>query len=121
MIYCNPAIAVKESNSLSRLYSVPELCRLVGQRASRLRIDRKLRRADLAAATGISVSTIARFERTGKVAFDVIVKIAITLEAQREFLSLFPPAEFASIDDVLAANRRPKRVRKRSIGADQAR
>jgi transcriptional regulator with XRE-family HTH domain len=103
------------------LLSAPEVCLLVGERAARLRIDRGLRRADLAEATGISVSTIARFERTGQVAFEVIVKIAITLEAQREFLSLFPPPEFASIDDVLAANRRPKRVRKRSIRADQAR
>jgi transcriptional regulator with XRE-family HTH domain len=102
------------------LLSAPEICRLVGERAARLRIDRRIRRADLAEATGISVSTIARFERTGQVAFDAIVKIAITLEAQREFLSLFPAAEFTSIDDVLAANRRPKRVRRRSIRADQA-
>ena len=51
----------------------------------------------------------------------MIVKIAIALDAQRLLLSLFPPAEFASIDDVLAANRRPKRVRKRRTRADHAR
>jgi hypothetical protein len=48
----------------------------------------------------------------------VIVKIAIALQAEHEFLSLFPPAEFASIDDVIASNRRPKRVRKPKIHAD---
>jgi transcriptional regulator with XRE-family HTH domain len=98
--------------------SASEVCRLVGERASRLRIDRGLRRADLATATGISVSTIARFERTGRVAFDVVVTIAIALDAHRDVLALFPPAAFASIDDVLAANRRPKRVRRRKSRAD---
>ncbi len=111
----------KESNSLSQLLSAPEICRLVGERAARLRIDRGLRRVDLAESTGVSVSTISRFERTGQVAFDVIVKIAIALDAQRLLLSLFPPAEFASIDDVLAATRRPKRVRKRRTRADHTR
>jgi len=111
----------KESNTLSNLVSAPEVCRLVGQRAARLRIDRGLRRVDLAESTGISVSTIARFERTGRVAFEVIVTIAIALQAQRDLLVLFPPPEFTSIEDVLAANRRPKRVRKRSIRADRAR
>jgi transcriptional regulator with XRE-family HTH domain len=90
----------------------------VGERAARLRIERGLRRLDLAEATGISVSTIARFERTGRVAFDVIVAIAFALRAEREFLSLFPPAEFASIEDVLAAKKRPQRVRKRKMRAD---
>jgi transcriptional regulator with XRE-family HTH domain len=100
------------------LLSAPDICRLVGERAARLRIDQGLRRADLAASTGVSVSTIARFERRGQVAFDVIVKIAIALQAQHEFLSLFPPAEFASIDDVIASSRRPQRVRKRKLRAD---
>jgi transcriptional regulator with XRE-family HTH domain len=103
---------------ISRLYSAAEISRLVGERASRLRIERKLRRADLAAATGISVSTIARFERTGQVAFDVVVKIAIALQAERELLKLFPTPEFASITDVLATNKRTQRVRTRSTHAD---
>ena len=112
---------LKESNTLSQLFSGPEICRRVGERAMRRRIDQGLRRADLAESTGVSVSTIARFERTGQVAFEAIVKIAIALEARQDFLSLFPPAEFASIDDVLASNRRQKRVRKRRIHANYAR
>jgi transcriptional regulator with XRE-family HTH domain len=108
-------MAAKESHALSRLLSAPDVCRQVGERAARLRIDQGFRRADLAESTGVSVSTIARFERTGRVAFDVIVKIAIALRAEREFLSLFPPVEFASIDDVIASSRRPQRVRKRKL------
>ncbi len=72
-----------------RLYSAFEVCRVLGGRARALRIARSLRQSDLAEAAGVTAATIGRFEQTGKVGFDVVVKIAITLGAELELAQLF--------------------------------
>jgi DNA-binding XRE family transcriptional regulator len=48
-----------------------------------LRIGRSLRQSDLAKAVGLTTATIGRFEQTGKVGFDVVVRVAITIVAAK--------------------------------------
>jgi hypothetical protein len=52
----------------------------------------------LAKAVGVTVPTINRFEHTGKVGFDVVVRVAIALGAETEFANLFAQTETRSID-----------------------
>lgn len=92
------------------LFSPPELRRLVGQRAKDLRLSLGRAQADVAAAAGVSRATLLRFEHTGDVGFDAVVRIALVLGAEREFANVFAPREARSIDDILRAERKPQRA-----------
>ncbi len=72
-----------------------------------------MRQVDLAEAAGVTLSTLKRFERSGEVGFETIVRIALALGAEREFAALFPPPEARSLDQILAAGRKRLRARKK--------
>lgn len=97
----------------SRLYSPAELLRLVGRQARDVRQARSLRQSDLALAVGVTIATIARFERTGKVGFDVVARIAIALGVEAELVGLFARSEPRGIDEIVANRAQPKRVRRK--------
>jgi transcriptional regulator with XRE-family HTH domain len=97
----------------SRLYSPAELLRLVGGRARMLRQSRSLRQSDLAEAVGVTTATIARFEQTGRVGFDVVARIAITLGAEAEVAALFARSEPRRIDEIVTDKASPQRVRRK--------
>jgi transcriptional regulator with XRE-family HTH domain len=96
-----------------RLYSPSEVCRLVGARARELRIARSMRQSDLAKAVGVRLATISRFERTGKVGFEVVVGIAIALGAEAELAQLFAQSRTRSIDEIIAVPHRRTRATRR--------
>lgn len=97
----------------ARLYSARDICRMVGLRARALRQARSLRQADLAKAVGVTLPTISRLERTGKVGFDVVVRVAIALGAEAELAHLFAQTPTRSIDEIIAAQKPRTRVRLR--------
>jgi transcriptional regulator with XRE-family HTH domain len=78
-----------------------------------LRQARSFRQSDLAEAVGVTVATIARFEQTGRVGFDVVVRIAIALGAEAEVAALFARSEPRRIDEIIADKAPPKRVRRK--------
>jgi transcriptional regulator with XRE-family HTH domain len=84
---------------------------MVGVRVRALRQARSLRQVDLAKAVGVTLPTIGRLEQTGKVGFDVVVRVAIALGAEAEFANLFAQTQTRSIDDILAAQKQRTRVR----------
>jgi transcriptional regulator with XRE-family HTH domain len=69
----------------------------------------------LAERSGIAVDTLKRFEQTGQVSLERLLKIAVALDALREFSGLFPEPAAASLDELetRAAARRRIRVRGR--------
>jgi transcriptional regulator with XRE-family HTH domain len=96
------------------LYSPAEIRKHVAKRARECRVARSLKQSDLARASGVTQSTISRFEASGLIGFDALVKIAIALGAEADLARLFAPAPTPSVDDIVAAakGRRPKlRVR----------
>jgi transcriptional regulator with XRE-family HTH domain len=93
-------------------YSPAELCRAVGRRAKEARLSREYRQQDLAERAGVPVSTVKRFESTGRVAFEAVVRIAFALGVERDFETLFPPHDARSLDEILAAQRPRRRVRR---------
>ena len=60
----------------------------------------------------MTLATISQLERTGKVAFDVVVRVAIALGAEAEVAMLFEVPETRSIGEIIAAQRPRIRVRK---------
>jgi transcriptional regulator with XRE-family HTH domain len=83
----------------------------VGQRLKSLRITRRLSQADLATAAGISVRTLRRLESEGDARLETIARVALALRVQHQLDGFFAPEETRTLDELLAAQRRPKRVR----------
>lgn len=79
----------------------------LGRRLETLRLANDWRRATLAERTGVSVSTIQRFERTGKITLEHLLRLADALGRAEDLASLFQPARARSLDELEARMTRP--------------
>lgn len=93
------------------LYSSSELRRSVAKRAKDYRLSTNLTQEGLSSRSGVSLGSIKRFERTGLIALESLIKIAMALGCADGFDALFRRKEFSTIQDVISANTVPKRVR----------
>jgi len=111
------------------LTSPGALLRQIARRAVARRLALGWTRDELARRSSIAPDTLKRFEQTGHVSLERLLKIAVALDAVGEFGALFPPPEATSLAelDALAAVRRRQRgrlrgtrrgVRERPEGAD---
>jgi transcriptional regulator with XRE-family HTH domain len=96
-----------------KLYSPQDLLKAVGARARQRRLLLGHRQEDLASTAGVPIITVRRFESGKSIGFEAVAKIALALHAERAIAELFPAPETRSIDDILKAQRRPRRARKR--------
>ena len=95
-----------------RSLSPRQMLTAIGQRLQSFRISRHLSQEALALAAGISVRTLRRLEAEGDARLETVARVALALRAQDQFDGLFAPEETRTLDDILEAQRRPKRVRK---------
>ncbi len=98
----------------------------VARRAVARRLALGWTRKELARRTGIAIDTLKRFEQTGQVSLERLLKVALALNALREFTALFPepaPASLAELEALAAARARKRgRVRgRRARAADEVR
>ena len=92
---------------------------MTAQRFRRLRLDHfNWTRAYLAEQSGVTESTIKRFENTGQITMENLVLLAMALQAQQGILQLFPMPQSGSIADI--EKRQLKRQRARSSRAKNA-
>ncbi len=96
------------------IHSPRSLLASLGKRVRAVRIAVNLSQAALASQVGVSRTTIVRLEQGLNIGTESLVRIAAALDATAEFAALFPAPEARSIDEILAAQRRPKRARRRS-------
>ena len=79
-----------------------------------LRLARGWTQRELADRAGIAFDTLRRFERTGMISLDRLVKIAVLLGAVRPFGELFAAPPAATLDDLeRAATPRVRAPRRR--------
>ncbi len=90
------------------------LLSIAGNRARQRRLALGLRQEDLAAASGVTVATLRRFESGRNVGFQAVAQIALALRAEQGFMQLFPAPETQSIDEIVKRRRLRKRARRRS-------
>ena len=98
------------------LQTPEEIARDVARRARALRVARGWSQVELARRAGMPVDTLRRFERTGKIALERLLLIAVVLDAARPFADLFapPPARsLAELERRETAARAPRRPRRR--------
>lgn len=85
----------------------------IGERAQGVRLAARRSQADVARAAGVSLPTLQRFEAGANVTVDVLVRIAVALNAERDLRDLFPLPDARTIEQVLERRRLPQRGRTR--------
>jgi len=97
------------------LLSNQEICGIIAKRFRRRRLDyHNWPRHVLADRSGVTESTIKRFENRGQITLENLVKLACAMDAAEEFQKLFPLPEVSSLKEV--KQRQHKRQRGRSGG-----
>ena len=76
------------------LFTPKEVAERLGARMMHLRLARDWRRATLAERAGVSPATVARFETTGQITLENLLKLAHALDVLDGFEGVFvaPPA-----------------------------
>jgi transcriptional regulator with XRE-family HTH domain len=86
----------------------------IGNRLQDLRISRNMSQADLALAAGVSVRTLRRLEAAGDARLETVARVALALRLEEQFDRFFAPEETRTLDEIVKAQRKRKRVRKGS-------
>jgi len=87
------------------------ILRAMGRRLRDRRISADLTQGQLAMRVGVSRQTVTRMESGENISVDSLVRLAMALDAAAEFNALFPPVDTRSLDEILAQQRKPQRVR----------
>jgi transcriptional regulator with XRE-family HTH domain len=87
-------------------FKIPsEIQQEIAHRARQRRKDLKLSQEDLATKSGVSFGSVKRFERTGKIALESLLKLALVIGSLNDFDQLFLPKESTlSLDEILKKN-----------------
>ena len=91
-----------------------EMQKAIANRARDLRLELNLSQQTLSEKSGVSYGSLKKFEQTGQISLESLLKLAIVLGAMDNFKALFPPAPATaalSLDELIAADKR-KRGRK---------
>lgn len=86
----------------------------ISKQAKAKRLSLNLSQKTLSERSGVSFGTLKKFERTGKISLESLLKIALVLDSLEDFAPLFqptPPQKFLSIEQLLEDKTR-KRGRK---------
>lgn len=81
--------------------TAPQVTQQIATRVRASRLRRAWTQQELANHSGMSLSSLRRFEQTGQISFLSLVRIAIALDAVEELAALFPERP-ESLDDLLA-------------------
>ena len=89
------------------IFQTPEAVRKrIATRAKARRLAENLSRRSLSARSGVPESTIKRFETTGHIALDRLLRLASILDGLDEFAALFPEKPPVSIEQIFPTRRR---------------
>lgn len=93
-------------------FSTPsEMAMRIAATAKEMRLSLNLSQETLSERSGVSWGVIKKFERTGKISLESLLKLALTLGSLDDFTGLFKapaPQTFATLDELLK-----KKTRKR--------
>lgn len=81
-----------------------EIMRHIAKRAREKRLSLNLSQEGLAKQSGVSYSVLKKFEHSGKISLESLLKLAMALESLAAFNDLFEPKsliEFSSLDQLL--------------------
>ena len=65
------------------------------------RKEQHLTQAQLSEKSGVSLGSLKRFDRTGEISLVSLLRIAIALGCQEDFLGLFARKQYRSIQEII--------------------
>ncbi len=92
--------------------TVAEICNAIAQKVKHRRLELNLTQVALAQRSGVNIETYRKFERTGQISFQNLVKIGFAFDMTTDFNLLFSQRQYERLDDVLAENTTRKRGKK---------
>lgn len=78
-----------------------DVFRELAERAREKRKYMKLTQMQLADKSGVSLSSLKRFEKTGEISLSSLLKIAMALDSLKNFEKIFEKPEYTSIEEIL--------------------
>jgi len=93
------------------LMSSEDIATEIAVRSRNRRLAQNLTQEGLARRSGVALGTLKKFERTGKIALDSFIRLAITLKDEAALENLLLEQKFETLDDVLQSEKKPKRGR----------
>jgi transcriptional regulator with XRE-family HTH domain len=97
---------------ISDIFATPfEVAILIAKAAKNKRLSLNLSQKSLSERSGVSYGVIKKFERTGKISLESLLKLALILGSLTEFTSLFKqttPEEKRTIDEIIQSKRRKR-------------
>ena len=80
-----------------------EISEEISGKVRQIRRSKKLSQQQLAKKSGVSLGSLKRFESTGRISLESLLKIALVLGRLNDFESLFQPSEKlpATLDEIL--------------------
>ncbi len=74
-----------------------EIAKNVREKRKKLKLTQK----EFAKKSGVSFGSIKRFENTGEISLFSLVKIALVLNCEDDFLNLFKQKQYDSIEEII--------------------
>lgn len=96
------------------MMTASDMRKLIAKNACELRLSQNLSQKTLSERSGVSYGTLKKFEQTGNISLESLLKIAIVLGAMSKFNELFAvehTKKFLSLDELIKTEKR-KRGRK---------
>lgn len=86
-------------------FGLPKMPKEIGleiaHNLKKLRKRRKLSQTELAERSNVSYGSLKRFEQTGKISLESLLKIAVVLGASEPFSNLLKTTEITSIQQII--------------------
>lgn len=90
-----------------------QVSKTLADRIRALRLARGWKQITLARRSGVSLASLRRFEESGRVSLQSLLKLAFALNRLDEFDGLLQPPPASSLAELEAAEKRPPRKRGR--------
>ena len=104
-------------NILSLLNKTPDsILESISGKVKERRLEKNWTQKFLASKAGMPIATYRRFEREGEVSLRGLVMIAIALEMESDFETLFATKSYQSIDELIESNEHKQRKRANNNG-----
>jgi transcriptional regulator with XRE-family HTH domain len=100
-----------ESNTMVLLATVPQAQKRLSEHLRARRIAVGFTQEGLAKRSGVKLPTLRKFEQKGVISLEGFLKLLMALDALERMMNAIKPenTEFASIDEVLATDKKPTR------------
>ena len=101
------------ADNFFELISPVDIMLSVAQRAKALRLEQNITQQELAVKVGIAIGTVKRFEKSGEIQFNHLLRIALVLGRLEDFSDIFAPADVPDSLYELKSNKPRQRARKK--------